>query len=206
MIFPIEDIITDIQAGRMVIMVDDEGRENEGDLIIAADRLTPEAVNFMATHGRGLICLAVEKQICERLKLRPMVEDNMSKNRTAFMVSIGAKEGITTGISVYDRCYTMKLAADPLSKPEDFTSPGHVFPLCAAEGGILARQGHTEAAVELARLAGYKGAGAICEIMKDDGTMARMPDLEVFAARHGLKIGLIADLLSFISRKEQKSA
>lgn len=199
MISPIEDIIEDVRAGRMVILIDDEGRENEGDLVIPAECSTPDIINFMAKEGRGLICLALEQSICDRLRLEPMVRRNTARNGTAFMVSIEAKEGITTGISAFDRNHTIKMAIDPETSADDLAKPGHVFPIAAKDGGVLVRAGHTEAAVDLARLAGYAGAGVICEIMKDDGTMARLPDLAVFAARHSLKIGTIADLIDHIS-------
>ncbi|MFA5591957.1 MAG: 3,4-dihydroxy-2-butanone-4-phosphate synthase [Micavibrio sp.] len=198
MISPIEDIIEEARAGRMVILVDDEARENEGDLVIPAAHVTPEAVNFMAAYGRGLICLALEGGICDRLDLEPMTRRNTARNGTAFTVSIEAREGITTGISAYDRCHTIKTALAPDAGPDDLARPGHVFPIRAVDGGVAARAGHTEAAVEIARLAGFTGAGVICEIMKDDGTMARLPDLESFAARHGLKIGTIADLIAYL--------
>ncbi len=194
-----QDIIGESRAGRMVILVDDEHRENEGDLFVPAACLTPDMVNFMAMHGRGLICLPMEGALCDQLGLEPMARNNTARNKTAFTVSIEAKEGISTGISAQDRCHTMRLAIDPQSRPDDFAQPGHVFPIRAASGGVLARAGHTEAAVELARLAGFSGAGVICEIMNDDGTMARLPDLVVFAAKHHLKIGTIADLIAHVS-------
>ncbi len=199
MISPIEEIIEDARAGRMTILIDDESRENEGDLFIPAACVNPDTINFMAREGRGLVCLAVEPAICERLALEPMTHRNTAKNKTAFMVSIEAKEGITTGISAYDRSYTIKTAIDPKTRPDDLAQPGHVFPIRAEEGGVLARAGHTEAAVEVARLAGFAGAGVICEVMKDDGTMARLPDLVLFAKKHGLKIGTIADLIAYVS-------
>lgn len=191
------EIIAEIRAGRMVILTDDEGRENEGDLIIAADRITPAAINFMATHGRGLICMPMENAIADRLNLAPMTASNSSKYNTAFTVSIGARQGVTTGISAADRARTVQVAADPACGPGDITTPGHIFPLRARGGGVRERAGHTEAAVDLAKLAGFSGAAVICEIMNDDGTMARLPDLLLFAERHGLKIGTIADLIAY---------
>lgn len=197
MISSIEDLIEDARAGRMVIFVDDESRENEGDLIIPAECLTPDIVNFMVTHARGLVCLPLDGAICDRLGLEQMTRKNTARNKTAFTISIEAREGVTTGISAADRCHTMKLAIDPATKPDDLASPGHVFPIRAADGGVLARAGHTEAAVDLARLAGFIPAGVICEVMKEDGTMARLPDLIQFAARHNLKIGTIEDLIAY---------
>lgn len=196
---PIETVIAALKVGRPVIMVDDENRENEGDLVVAAECATPEVINFMARYGRGLICMPAEGAIIDRLGLKPMVEtqSNNSKFGTAFTVSIGAREGVTTGISAYDRAKTVAVAIDPASGPADITSPGHIFPLRARAGGVLERNGHTEAAVDLARLAGFSGAGVICEIMKDDGTMARLPDLQAFAAEHNLALGSIADLIKY---------
>lgn len=206
MISPIADIISDITAGRMVIMVDDENRENEGDLIIAAEHATPEAINFMARYGRGLICMPLDGAIIDRLQLPPMVRDNQSSQGTAFTVSIGARHGITTGISAYDRALTVRAAIAPGATPADIVSPGHVFPLRAEQGGVLRRQGHTEAAVDLARLAGGTPAGVICEIMNDDGTMARLPQLIEFAKTHGLKIGTIADLTAYRQQHAKEQA
>ncbi|MCB1556005.1 MAG: 3,4-dihydroxy-2-butanone-4-phosphate synthase [Alphaproteobacteria bacterium] len=194
---PIETIIAETRAGRMVIMVDDEDRENEGDLILPASCVTPDHINFMATHGRGLICLALEGEMVDRLGIPPMVRNNTSRQGTAFTVSIEAREGITTGISAHDRARTIAVAVDPASTEKDIAMPGHVFPLRARGGGVLTRPGHTEAAVDLAKLAGYCGAGVICEIMKDDGAMARLPDLRRFAEKHDLKIGTIADLIAY---------
>ncbi len=201
---PTEDIIAEARAGRMVIIVDDEDRENEGDLLIPAERATPEVIAFMAAYGRGLICMPAESAIIDRLALPPMVpeNDNTSKYGTAFTVSIGAREGVTTGISAFDRAKTVAVAVDPQSGPDDITSPGHIFPLRARPEGVLERSGHTEAAVDIARLAGYSGAGVICEIMKDDGTMARLSDLAVFSRLHGLKIGSIADLIDYRKRMQ----
>ncbi len=196
-ISPVEDILADVKAGRMVILVDDEDRENEGDLFIPAACVMPEHINFMAKEGRGLICLALESGICDRLNLPPMVPDNTARNKTAFTVSIEAREGVSTGISAFDRAHTIRTAVDPKMKPEDLARPGHVFPIRAAEGGVLTRMGHTEAAVDFAKLAGFTGAGVICEVMSDDGTMARLPALIEFGAKHGLKVGTIADLVAW---------
>jgi 3,4-dihydroxy 2-butanone 4-phosphate synthase/GTP cyclohydrolase II len=193
----IEEIIEDARNGRMFILVDAENRENEGDLIIPAEKATPEAINFMARFGRGLICLAMTEQRASELQLELMSRSNQSRHTTNFTVSIEAREGITTGISAYDRAHTIATAIDPEKTHHDVVSPGHVFPLVAREGGALVRAGHTETAVDLARLAGLYPAGVICEIMNDDGTMARMPDLLAFSQRHGLKIGTIADLIAY---------
>ena len=193
-----EDILIDIRAGKMVILVDDEDRENEGDLIIAADHVTDDHINFMATYGRGLICLAIDQGIADRLQLPQMARRNTEAFSTAFTVSIDAKEGISTGISAADRAHTARLAANPASTPDDFVIPGHLFPVVARDGGVLTRTGHTEATVDVARLCGLSPAGVMCEIMNDDGTMARLPDLMAFAARHGLKVGTIADLVGYI--------
>ena len=198
----IEEALEDIKKGRMIIVVDDEDRENEGDLVLPAEKVTPEAINFMAKYGRGLICLAITPEIAERLELPLQPRRGIDPFGTAFTVSIDAKHGITTGISAYDRAYTIKLAIDENSKPQDFITPGHVFPIIARKGGVLVRAGHTEAAVDLARLAGLKPAGVICEIMKDDRTMARLPDLEKFAEEHNLKIITIRDLIAYRIKKE----
>ncbi len=198
----IKEAIDDIKAGKMVILVDDEDRENEGDLTMAAELVTPEAINFMATHGRGLICLSLIPEQIERLRLSMMVRDNESPFNTAFTVSIEARKGVTTGISAHDRAHTILTAVKTDAKPEDLVSPGHVFPLRARRGGVLVRTGQTEGSVDLARLAGLNPSGVICEIMKEDGSMARMPDLEVFADRFGLKIVTIADLISYRMRNE----
>lgn len=195
-----EEIIADARAGKMVIIVDAEDRENEGDLYIPASMATPEAINFMAKHGRGLICLAVTPERASELKLELMARSNQSRHSTAFTVSIEAREGITTGISAYDRAHTIATAIDPEKVAHDIVSPGHVFPLVARAGGVLVRAGHTETAVDIARLAGHSPAGVICEIMNDDGTMARLPDLVAFAQLHGLKIGTIADLIAYRRR------
>ncbi len=200
---PIEDIIEDARNGRMFILVDDENRENEGDLVIPAQMATPEAINFMAKYGRGLICLALARERVERLNLPLMAQRNTSRHHTAFTVSIEAREGVTTGISASDRARTVAVAIDPTKGSEDLASPGHVFPLQAQDGGVLVRAGHTEAAVDIARLAGLNPSGIICEIMNDDGTMARMPDLIRFAEFHQLKIGTIADLIAYRLRHDR---
>jgi len=191
------EIIADIHAGRMVILVDDEDRENEGDLVLAAQHVTPEAINFMAKHGRGLICLTLTQERCRQLDLPPMVQDNKSPHGTAFTVSIEAAEGVTTGISAHDRSRTVQAAVARNAKASDLVQPGHIFPLTAQNGGVLVRAGHTEAGCDLAQLAGLEPASVICEILKDDGTMARLPDLLVFAREHGLKVGTIRDLIHF---------
>ena len=200
----IEEVIKDIRAGKMVILVDDEDRENEGDLCMAAEAVTPEAINFMATHGRGLICLALSSDIIDQLKLPMMVDDRDNKAQfgTGFTVSIEARTGVSTGISAADRARTILAAVNPDAKPEDIVSPGHIFPLRAREGGVLVRTGQTEGSVDLARLAGMRTAGVICEIMNDDGSMARMDDLEKFAARHDMKIATIADLVAYRLRRD----
>jgi len=201
-ISPVLEIVEELRAGRMVILVDEEDRENEGDLILAADHVSAEAVNFMARFGRGLVCLTLTREHCERLHLPPMVARNGTRLGTAFTVSIEAAEGVTTGISAADRARTVQAAVAPGAKAEDLVQPGHIFPLQAVDGGVLVRAGHTEAGCDLARMAGCSPAAVICEIMKDDGTMARLPDLQVFAATHGLKIGTIADLIEYRSRTE----
>ncbi|MBS0274533.1 MAG: 3,4-dihydroxy-2-butanone-4-phosphate synthase [Proteobacteria bacterium] len=193
----IEDVIEDARNGRMFILMDADDRENEGDLVIPAQMCTPDAVNFMAKFGRGLICLALTQDRAATLNIPMMTQVNGTPNQTAFTVSIEAKEGISTGISAHDRAHTISVAIDPTKGPADITSPGHVFPLVARHGGALVRAGHTEAAVDIARLAGLNPAGVICEIMNDDGTMARLPDLVPFAQLHGLKIGTIADLIAY---------
>jgi 3,4-dihydroxy 2-butanone 4-phosphate synthase/GTP cyclohydrolase II len=193
----VPEILEDMRNGRMVVLVDAEERENEGDLIIPAQMATPDAINFMAKHGRGLVCLALTQTRAHELGLEAMVRRNKSRNRTAFTQSIEAREGISTGISAHDRARTIATAIDPTKAADDIVSPGHVFPLVAREGGVLMRAGHTEASVDLARLAGLYPAAVICEIMNDDGTMARMPDLVAFAQRHGLKIGAIEDLIAY---------
>jgi 3,4-dihydroxy 2-butanone 4-phosphate synthase/GTP cyclohydrolase II len=201
-ISPVEDIVADMAAGRMVILVDEEDRENEGDLVLAADHVSADAINFMARHGRGLICLTLTRERCERLQLPPMVPRNGTKMGTAFTVSIEAAEGVTTGISAADRARTVAAAVATNATAADLVQPGHIFPLQAVEGGVLMRAGHTEAGCDLAAMAGCSPAAVICEIMKDDGTMARLPDLQLFAAEHGLKIGTIADLIEHRTRTE----
>ena len=193
----IEEIIEDLKNGKMVIMVDDEDRENEGGLIIPAARANADAVNFMATHGRGLICLTLTADRVKKLNLPLMAQNNQARDATAFTISIESVEGVTTGISAQDRATTIASAIDPLKGQNDITSPGHVFPLVARDGGVLVRAGHTEASVDLARLAGFEPAGTICEIMNDDGTMARIPDLVDFSEKHNIKIGKIVDLISY---------
>src|SRR5881394_2692399 len=202
-ISPITEIVAEIRAGRIVILVDDEDRENEGDLVFAADFVSAEKINFLARHGRGLVCMPITEDHAARLGLRPMVEHNRSRHGTNFTVSIEAAEGIATGISAHDRAHTIRVAAAPGARPEDIVQPGHVFPLVAQPGGVLARAGHTEACCDLARLAGFSPAAVLCEIMKDDGTMARLPDLERFAGEHNLKIGAITDLIHYRSRTEK---
>lgn len=205
MVATIEEALQDLKEGKMIIIVDDEDRENEGDLCIAAEKVTPEAINFMAKYGRGLICLALTEEQVEKLKLPMMVPEDQSNalHGTAFTVSIDARYGVTTGISAHDRAKTILTAIADDAKPEDLVRPGHVFPLKARRGGVLVRAGHTEASVDLARLAGLKPAAVICEIMRDDGSMARLPDLEVFAKEHGLKIITIADLIKFRMKTEK---
>ncbi len=198
----IEDVLEDMRQGKMVILVDDEDRENEGDLTIAAEKVTPEAINFMARFGRGLICLALHPEIVERLQLPLMVYDNRSRFNTAFTVSIEARCGVTTGISAADRAHTVLTAVRDDAQPEDLVQPGHIFPLRARRGGVLFRTGQTEGSVDLARLADLKPAAVICEIMKDDGTMARLPDLKKFAKEHDMKIASVADIIEYRMRKE----
>ncbi len=200
---PIEDIISDIRAGKMVVLVDDEDRENEGDLVIAAEFATADAINFMAKFGRGLICLTLTEARCKQLNLPLMVRDNRSSFGTAFTLSIEAAEGVTTGISAQDRARTVAAAVARDARPTDIVQPGHIFPLRAQNGGVLVRAGHTEAGCDLALLAGLTPASVICEILKDDGTMARLPDLLPFAAQHGLKIGAIADLIRYRAGAEK---
>ncbi|WP_337189027.1 3,4-dihydroxy-2-butanone-4-phosphate synthase [Phenylobacterium sp.] len=203
-ISPIEDIIEDARNGRPYILVDAEDRENEGDVIIPAQFATPEQINFMAKHARGLICLSITGERARQLRLPPMAHENGSGHGTAFTVSIEARDGVTTGISAHDRAHTIAVAVDPTKGVEDVVSPGHVFPLVAKDGGVLVRAGHTEAAVDISRMAGLNPAGVICEIMKDDGSMARLPDLVAFAQLHGLKIGTIADLIAYRRRTERQ--
>jgi 3,4-dihydroxy 2-butanone 4-phosphate synthase/GTP cyclohydrolase II len=198
----IEEVLDDLKQGKMIILVDDEDRENEGDLTMAAEKVTPEAINFMAKYGRGLICLSLDSEIVDQLKLPLMVQDNRSAFKTAFTVSVEASRGVTTGISAQDRAHTIKTAVADNAKPEDLVQPGHIFPLRARRGGVLFRTGQTEGSVDLARLAGMKPAGVICEVMKDDGTMARMPDLEKFSEKHGIKIATVADVIAYRMRNE----
>jgi 3,4-dihydroxy 2-butanone 4-phosphate synthase/GTP cyclohydrolase II len=198
----IEEAIEDIRAGKIIIVVDDEDRENEGDFLMAAERVTPEAINFMAKNGRGLICMPCDAQRLDELNIHPMVSNNTSTHETAFTVSIGAKGKITTGISAYDRAVTIQTVIDPNTRPEDISRPGHVFPLRAQDGGVLKRAGHTEAAVDLARLAGFFPAGVICEIMNEDGTMARVPQLAEIKKVFGLKLVTIEDLIRYRNRNE----
>ena len=202
-ISPIEDILEDARNGKPYILVDAEDRENEGDVIIPAQFATPDQINFMARHARGLICLAMTAERARQLRLPPMAADNRESMGTAFTVSIEAREGVTTGISAADRARTVQVAADPARGADDIVSPGHIFPLVARDGGVLVRTGHTEAAVDISRMAGLTPAGVICEIMNDDGSMARMPDLVAFAQLHGLKIGTIADLIAYRRRTER---
>lgn len=202
MVSTIEEALDDIRQGRMVILVDDEDRENEGDLTMSAEKVTPETINFMAKYGRGLICLSLAEERLNELRLPMMVTDNTSRFQTAFTISIDARKGVTTGISASDRATTILTAIDDSTTSEDVVSPGHIFPLRARNGGVLVRTGQTEGSVDLARLAGLKPAGVICEIMNEDGTMSRMPDLKIFAERHGLKIVTIADLIKYRLHKE----
>ncbi len=198
----IEEILDDAKNGRMFILVDHEDRENEGDLVIPAQMATPEKINFMATHGRGLICLAMTAERVDTLGLPLMAQANSSRHETAFTISIEAREGVTTGISAYDRARTIAVAIDPRTQSSDIATPGHIFPLRARDGGVLVRAGHTEAAVDISRLAGLNPSGVICEIMNEDGSMARLPDLVAFAQKHGLKIGTIADLIAYRRRHD----
>ncbi|HEY0102760.1 MAG TPA: 3,4-dihydroxy-2-butanone-4-phosphate synthase [Brevundimonas sp.] len=202
-ISPIEDILEDARNGRPYILVDAEDRENEGDIIIPAQFATPDQINFMARHARGLICLAITSERARQLRLPPMAAENRTSMGTAFTISIEARDGVTTGISAADRARTVQVASDPTKGADDIVSPGHVFPLVARDGGVLVRTGHTEAAVDISRMAGLTPAGVICEIMNDDGSMARMPDLVAFAQLHGLKIGTIADLIAYRRRTER---
>jgi 3,4-dihydroxy 2-butanone 4-phosphate synthase/GTP cyclohydrolase II len=198
----IEEVLEDLRQGKLIVLVDDEDRENEGDLTIAAEKVTPEAINFMAKYGRGLICLTLSPEIVETLKLAPMVYDNRSAFKTAFTTSIEARCGVTTGISAADRAHTILTAVADDAKPDDLVQPGHVFPIRGRRGGVLFRTGQTEGSIDLAKLAGLKPAAVICEIMKDDGTMARMPDLEEFTKKHGLKIATVADIIAYRMRTE----
>jgi len=202
-ISPIQDIVTDMRAGKMVILVDEEDRENEGDLVLAAEHVTPEAINFMAKFGRGLICLTLTESRCRQLELPLMVRENKAQHGTAFTMSIEAAEGVTTGISAHDRSRTVQAAVAKNAKAADLVQPGHIFPLMAQKGGVLVRAGHTEAGCDLAQMAGCEPAAVICEILKDDGTMARLPDLLIFAQEHGLRIGTIRDLIQYRSENEK---
>ena len=199
----IEDIIADIRAGKMVIMVDDENRENEGDLLMAAEKVRPEDINYMATHGRGLICLTLSRERCAQLRLPLMVTETDQHHATNFTISIEAAQGITTGISAHDRAHTVQVAVAPNAKPEDLSQPGHIFPVMAQPGGVLTRAGHTEAGCDLSRLAGLESAAVIVEILNEDGTMARRPDLERFGREHGIRIGTIAELIRYRLEKER---
>lgn len=201
-ISPISEIVEELRQGRMVIVLDDEDRENEGDLLLAAECARPEDINFMARYGRGLICLTLTQARCQQLRLPPMVNDNQGRTGTNFTVSIEAAEGVTTGISAHDRAATIHAAIRKDARPGDIVMPGHIFPLMAQKGGVLARAGHTEAGVDLAQLAGFEPASVVCEVMNDDGTMARLPELETFAAQHGMKIGTIADLIRYRMENE----
>ena len=198
----IEEIIIEMRAGRMVILVDEEDRENEGDLVLAAEHVTPEAINFMVKHARGLVCLTLNESRCKQIGLTPMARDNKSAYNTAFTVSIEAATGVTTGISAHDRARTIQVAVARDAKPDDIVQPGHIFPITAKPGGVLVRAGHTEAGCDLAQIAGFEPSSVICEILKDDGSMARLPDLIEFAREHNLKIGTIADLIHYRSRNE----
>src|SRR5262245_57480487 len=200
---PIPEILDELRAGRMVVLVDDENRENEGDLVMSAEKITPEAVNFMAKYGRGLVCLALDGTTCDRLGLPLMVRDNNSKFGTAFTISVDAATGVTTGISAADRSRTILTAIDPRCTPDDLAKPGHIFPLRAREGGVLVRAGQTEGSVDLARLAGLKSAGVICEIMNEDGSMSRLPQLQDFCRSHRLKIASVADLIEYRRTQER---
>ncbi|RMG15385.1 MAG: bifunctional 3,4-dihydroxy-2-butanone-4-phosphate synthase/GTP cyclohydrolase II [Planctomycetota bacterium] len=200
---PVEELLEEIRAGRMIVLVDDEDRENEGDLCMAAEKVTPEAINFMAVHGRGLICVALDGERCDRLQLHPQAEQNDALHGTNFTVSVDAREGVTTGISAADRARTTLLLVDDACRPEDLVRPGHIFPLRAVDGGVLVRAGQTEGSVDLARLAGLKPAGVICEIMNEDGSMARVPQLLGFCRRHGLKMGSVADIIRYRRQHEQ---
>src|SRR5499433_736178 len=195
--------IEEIKAGRMIVVIDDEDRENEGDLTLAAEKVTPEAINFMAKYGRGLVCLAMTEERLDHLRIGPMTAENTSQFGTAFCEAIDARDGVTTGISAFDRSRTIKVAIDPLTRPADLARPGHVFPLRARKGGVLVRAGQTEASVDLARMAGLVPAGVICEIMRDDGTMARVPDLLEFCATHNLKMLTVAELIRYRMQHER---
>src|SRR5271170_2847878 len=203
---PFTDVATaieEIRAGRMIVVIDDEDRENEGDLTLAAEKVTPEAINFMAKHGRGLVCLAMTEERLDHLRIGPMTSENTSQYGTAFCEAIDARVGVTTGISAHDRAHTIRVAIDPKTRPSDLARPGHMFPLRARKGGVLVRAGQTEASVDLARLAGMVPAGIICEIMKDDGTMARVPDLIEFCRTHGMKMLTVAELIRYRMQHER---
>lgn len=203
MLAPLQDIIDDLKQGRMIILVDDEDRENEGDLVVAAEHVTPEAINFMAKYGRGLICMPMLPERIRELDLPPMTSDNTSRFGTAFHVSFEAATGVTTGISAHDRARSIEVAADPASTAKDLVRPGHVFPLCARDGGVLVRAGQTEGSIDLMRMAGMRPCSVICEVMNDDGTMARMPQLEAFAAEHNVKICSIEQIIGYRRRNEK---
>jgi 3,4-dihydroxy 2-butanone 4-phosphate synthase/GTP cyclohydrolase II len=194
---PIPDAINELRQGRMIILVDDEGREREGDLVIAAEKVTPEAINFMITHARGIVCLTVTKELVQRLQIPLMAERLKHEDQAYFTTSIEAVRGVTSGVSVHDRAYTIRVAVDPNSTPDDIGMPGHIFPIQARPGGVLERQGHTEGSVDMVRLAGLEPSAVICEIMKKDGTMARLPELLDFAKMHGIKIAAIKDLVTY---------
>lgn len=198
-----EELIADLALGRPIILMDDEGRENEGDLVVVAERINPELINFMVKHCRGLVCLTITEEKAEELNLRPQTQHNTAQYSTAFTVSVEAAQGVSTGISAFDRAHTILTAVKKGAKPSDLVQPGHIFPITAKKGGVLVRAGHTEASSDLARLAGFEAAGVICEILKDDGTMARRPDLELFAKEHNLKIGTIADLIAYRLAREK---
>jgi len=200
---PVEELLEEIRAGRMIVLVDDENRENEGDLMMAAEKVTPEAVNFMTRFGRGLICVALDGESCDALRLSPQSEKNDALHGTAFTVSVDARDDVTTGISAADRAKTIEVLADPRSRPEELVRPGHIFPLRAQDGGVLVRAGQTEGSVDLCKLAGLRPAGVICEIMSEDGTMARVPELEGFCREHGLKLGKVADVIRHRRQTEQ---
>ena len=202
----IRDIIEDIRQGRMVILTDAEDRENEGDLVMAAQAVTPEAINFFITHGRGLVCLTLTQEHCQRLNLSQMSKNNQSRYQTQFTASIEAKEGVTTGISTHDRAHTIRVAANIENSEKDIVTPGHIFPIQAHPGGLFARPGHTEATCTLAKLAGFEPMGVLCEILNEDGTMARLPDLEKFQQKHQLKMGTIADLMIYLKEQDKTNA
>lgn len=199
----IEELIADIRQGKLIILMDDENRENEGDLIMAAQKVTPQHINFMITHGRGLVCAPLSQEKCRQLQLPLMSQRNQSRYGTNFTVSVEAAVGVTTGISAFERAHTIKTLVNPNSTPADIVQPGHIFPIMAAAGGVLERRGHTEASVDLAHLAGFEKVAVLCEILNEDGTMARRPELEVFAKKHGLKMGTVADLVKYRMKEKQ---